>query len=107
MKPSVTTHCIANDYCTNPDERIIEFSGRHGSGGGLISFRDDGGRTIVNLYRCDDLVEVQIPAAKIPPEQRHGKELLAALKEVVRISDRKHEAWDAAHLVIAKAEGRT
>jgi hypothetical protein len=32
-------------------------------------------------------------------------DLLAALKEVVRISDRKHDAWDAARVAIAKAEG--
>lgn len=32
-------------------------------------------------------------------------ELLAALKEVVRISDRKHDAWDRAHAVITKVEG--
>ncbi len=32
-------------------------------------------------------------------------ELLAALEEVVRISDRKHNAWDAAHAAIAKAKG--
>lgn len=32
-------------------------------------------------------------------------DLLAALKAVVAISDRKHDAWDAAHAAIAKAEG--
>jgi hypothetical protein len=32
-------------------------------------------------------------------------DLLAALKEVVRISDRKHDAWDAAREAIANAEG--
>ena len=32
--------------------------------------------------------------------------MLAALKEVVRISDRKHVAWDRAHAAIAAAEGR-
>ena len=31
-------------------------------------------------------------------------ELLASLKEVVAISDRKHNAWHRAHEVIAKAE---
>jgi len=34
-------------------------------------------------------------------------ELLQALKEMVAISDRKHDAWDAAHAAIAKAEGRS
>lgn len=32
-------------------------------------------------------------------------DLLAALKEVVTISDRKHDAWDRAKAAIAKAEG--
>lgn len=32
-------------------------------------------------------------------------DLLAALKEVVRISDRKHDAWDAAHAALARATG--
>lgn len=30
-------------------------------------------------------------------------DLLAALKEVVRLSDRQHDAWDAARAAIAKA----
>jgi hypothetical protein len=32
-------------------------------------------------------------------------ELLSALEEVVRISDRKHDAWDRAHAAIAAAKG--
>ncbi len=32
-------------------------------------------------------------------------DLLAALEEVVAISDRKHNAWDKAHAAIAKAKG--
>lgn len=32
-------------------------------------------------------------------------ELLAALEAVVAISDRKHDAWDAAKAAIAKAKG--
>lgn len=31
-------------------------------------------------------------------------EVLAALREVVAISDRKHNAWDRAHAAMAKAE---
>jgi hypothetical protein len=31
-------------------------------------------------------------------------DLLAALEEVVRISDRKHDAWDRAKVAIAKAK---
>ena len=30
-------------------------------------------------------------------------ELLETMREVLRISDRKHDAWDAAHAAIAKA----
>lgn len=33
--------------------------------------------------------------------------LLEALREVIAISDRKHNAWDKAHAAIAKAEGST
>lgn len=32
-------------------------------------------------------------------------ELLAALERVIAISDRKHDAWDAAKAAIAKAKG--
>ena len=31
--------------------------------------------------------------------------LLAALKWVVHLSDRKHDAWDAAHAIIDEVEG--
>lgn len=34
-----------------------------------------------------------------------GPELLEALKEIVAISDRKHDAWDRAKAAIAKAQG--
>jgi|HubBroStandDraft_4_1064222.scaffolds.fasta_scaffold01416_11 hypothetical protein len=44
-------------------------------------------------------------AAEICHKVNIHSELLAALKEVVRISDRKHDAWDSAHAAIAKAEG--
>ena len=33
-------------------------------------------------------------------------DLLEALKAVIALSDRKHDAWDAAHAAIAKAEGK-
>lgn len=33
-------------------------------------------------------------------------DMLAALKDVVRLSDRQHEAWDRARAAIAEAEGR-
>lgn len=34
--------------------------------------------------------------------RRSNKELIEALEEVVRISDRKHDAWDKAKSVLAK-----
>lgn len=33
------------------------------------------------------------------------EELVAATKEVLRISDRKHDAWDRAKAALAKVEG--
>lgn len=52
----------------------------------------------VNYYEDDAANACLIAAAP---------ELLDALKKVVALSDRKHDAWDAAHAAIAKAEGRS
>ena len=41
---------------------------------------------------------------KIERLEAEKKELLEALKDVVRISDRKHDAWDKAHSIIDKIE---
>lgn len=41
--------------------------------------------------------------AEIARLRASNAELLAALKKVIAISDRKHDAWDAAHAAIAKA----
>lgn len=52
-------------------------------------------------------------ARKIPLNMTNARliaaapELLEALIEVVRISDRNHIAWDAAHKAIAKARGES
>lgn len=35
-----------------------------------------------------------------------GPDLLTALKKVIGLSDRKHDAWDEARVAIAKAEQR-
>jgi phage host-nuclease inhibitor protein Gam len=45
-------------------------------------------------------------ADEIARLEAENTKLLAALKEVVRISDRKHDAWDAAHAAIARAHPR-
>ena len=55
----------------------------------------DGVRLIAQMVRPADA-----PLIAAAPE------LLAALREVVAISDRKHDAWDKARAAIAKAEGR-
>lgn len=41
------------------------------------------------------------------PTHAAAPDLLAALEEVVRISDRKHDAWDAAKAAIKKARGES
>lgn len=46
----INTDPVANQY-TNPNERIIEFSSP--SGGGLISFREQGDGLVVDVYRTD------------------------------------------------------
>jgi hypothetical protein len=48
--------------------------------------------------------EAKANAALIVRAVNCHDELLAALKEVVAISDRKHDAWDKAKAAIAKAE---
>jgi len=43
---------------------------------------------------------------EIQPIQKQRDDLLIALREVVALSDRKHNAWHAAHAAIARAEAR-
>lgn len=47
-------------------------------------------------------IEIEVPEAAELERQRDA--LLAALEEVVRISDRKHDAWDRAKEAIAEAK---
>ena len=57
-KPRVNIRCVANQYA-GPSERIVEFGGENGAGG-LISLRNmPDGKLVVELYRCDDTVEVR------------------------------------------------
>lgn len=56
LKPKISTRCPANQYA-GPDERIIEFSFPNGEGG-LISFKM-GDHPIVDVYNCDQTVEVR------------------------------------------------
>lgn len=56
-----------------------------------------------NATGCiDDMHSTVMAEARSAKYQRD--ELLEILKEVVRISDRKHDAWDKAHAAIAKIE---
>lgn len=43
---------------------------------------------------------------RIEELERDLKEMREALAEVVRISDRKHNAWDRAHAILAKTGGK-
>lgn len=57
-RPTVNTRCVADAYTRSP-ERIAEFSSE--VGGGLVSFRVVNGRLRVEVYRCDDTVDVIAP----------------------------------------------
>lgn len=73
---------------TNPEFHTCPDCGyqwRHGQHGG---------------HSCAQYLKPRIEAA-----EKLRDELLAALEEVVTISDRKHDAWDRAHAVIDKAKG--
>ena len=60
-RPSVKTKCIADNY-HGDNERIIEFCSRYG--GGLISFRERGGKLMVEICRQDSTVEVMVGKPK-------------------------------------------
>lgn len=59
MSIKINTKPVASRYGV-AGEKIIEYSCP--SGGGLISFREDGdGKLIVELYRHDETVEIRLP----------------------------------------------
>ena len=57
-KPSVTLKCPAN-FHSMPEERIIEFSFLNGLGG-LISFREIKGKSVIELYRIDKDIQIRV-----------------------------------------------
>ena len=63
------------------------------------------GHNAIGDYRNFDPLAISTPLYAAPQAAAINADLLAALIEVVRISDRKHDAWDAAHAAIAKATG--
>ena len=83
----------------------------HTSGPWLIQKRKSSG---INVYGGHNAAErIAIVDGWISEEEEANArliaaapDLLAALKGVVRLSDRKHEAWDRARAAIAKAEGQ-
>ena len=71
-RPRVLLDCVANDF-SSPGERIIEFSFPNGNGG-LISLSQPGGRTIVEIYRTDQGIEIMGPERrKIAAENKLKK----------------------------------
>lgn len=63
-RPSLTTPCVADHYCDKRTERIAEFDANDGTGtGGLIQLRRlESGTLLVNVYRIDGPVEVEVTA---------------------------------------------
>lgn len=55
-RPKVTLRCPAEAF-HSAGERIVEFSFPDGTGG-LISFREYGGKKLVTLYRLDPSIKV-------------------------------------------------
>lgn len=62
---------------------------------GMLLIRDSYQGTVAKAYTVEN---ARLIAA--------APDLLAALKEVVALSDRKHDAWDKAHAAILRAEGK-
>ncbi|MDW7555437.1 hypothetical protein D9623_33900 (plasmid) [Azospirillum brasilense] len=87
-------------YTPGP-HRFVEFRCGDGRDGfAILSDNPEVGRG----YGVAWIEECQLPNAKHDgPLFAAATELLEALVEVVRISDRKHEAWDRARAAIAKA----
>jgi hypothetical protein len=56
-RPRVILNCVADSYAGS-DERIVEFSDDETGLGGLICLRRVDGRLRLEVYRCDDGVEV-------------------------------------------------
>lgn len=61
-KPKIIVKCVANQHAAS-DETIIEFTFPNGAGG-LISFREQMDRAVVEVYRQDPTVFVLIPRKK-------------------------------------------
>lgn len=68
-----------------------------------------GGMCYVILFDKNKIVDPAADTLEIHPRFEEVaaqlKELVAATKEVIRISDRQHDAWDRAKAAIAKVEG--
>ncbi len=67
-----------------------------------------GGMCYVILFEQNQIVDPSADTLELHPRfaavDAQLKELVAATKEVIRISDRQHDAWDRAKAAIAKVE---
>lgn len=63
----------------------------------------DGNPLIVYVQNGSKVQDEQV-ARRIVKAVNHHDELVEALREVVRISDRKHEAWDRAKAILARVQ---
>ena len=72
---------------------------------------DDDGCPLEIVLAGDHDMRIAVPASDGPLANARliaaAPELLAALREVIAVSDRKTEIYDRARAAIAKAEGRT
>jgi len=56
-RPRVIANCVANKYA-GADERIVEYTSRHG--GGLIAFHETEDGLVIDLYSHDASVDIRV-----------------------------------------------
>lgn len=93
---------------------ILTIATEDGTQFGAVYNNEDARRIVACVNACAGLeteaIEAiqqtaSIVAGKLKKHIQERDELLAALEEVVRISDRKHDAWDRAKAAIDKCKG--
>ncbi len=99
-KPRIISPCVAERHNSNGNERIAEFSAGPNATGGLLSVRSYGDKVVAELYRLDDSVVVRTDPDRLDlsdsdiarfmrrhmtPEQKAAADLLAQLREMVRL----------------------
>ena len=84
------------------DKRLWKYEPEDGNALAIIGEYTEDGRMIRFVCEFTDP-----PTEEDAALMAAAPDLLAALEEVVRISDRKHDAWDAAKAAIRKARGES